>query len=133
MQRPSPQKQFSSWKFWLLICLWVTVASGFPLQAAETNVYAGGVGAQPAVFTLTWHDDGTISGIYYCPGGSGKVYALRGSNPREGGIVLKEYTNGQATATCVLTKSLEKGKIVWRGVMCNHDGRNKGMFFYRGQ
>lgn len=99
--------------------------------ADETNTYVGGVGNQQAVFTLTWKDNGTVSGTYYCPGGSGKVYILRGSNPKEGELVLQEYTKGVHTASCYLTKSTEKGKIVWRGAMHNNDGRDKAMFFYR--
>lgn len=117
---------------WLLLSCLATFGFGSLLSAAETNAYVGGVGNQSAVFTLTWHDSGAVSGSYYCPGGSGRVYALRGTNPRQGELHLTEYTNGTATATCVLTKSIEKGVIVWRGVMYNHDGRNKGMYFYRG-
>jgi hypothetical protein len=102
-------------------------------QAAETHGYVGAVGNQAAVFKLTWDVDGSLNGSYFCPGGSGKVYTLVGSNQREGEIILKEFTPGkvQATATCKLTKNIENGKIVWRGVMVNHDGRIKDMFFYR--
>lgn len=99
--------------------------------ADETNSYVGGVGNQQAVFTLTWKDNGSVTGSYYCPGGSGNVYILRGSNPKAGELVLQEYTKGVHTASCYLTKSTEKGKIVWRGVMHNNDGRDKAMFFYR--
>ena len=101
--------------------------------ADETNLYEGMVGAQRAVFTLTWNADGKVNGTYHCPGGSGKVYVLRGSNPDQGELVLNEYTSGTHTATCYLTKSNEQGNIVWRGVMHNNDGRDKAMFFYRGQ
>ena len=102
-------------------------------RAAETHGYIGAVGNQAAVFKLTWEVDGSLVGSYFCPGGSGKVYTLVGSNQREGEIILKEFTPGkvQATATCKLTKKIEDGKIVWRGVMVNHDGRIKNMFFYR--
>lgn len=119
--------------FRLLIGLLAILGMSSLVQAAETNSYVGGVGNQGAVFSLTWHDNGTVSGSYFCPGGSGRVYALRGTNHRQGELLLTEYTNGKSTATCVLTKSIENGKIVWRGVMYNHDGRNKGMYFYRGK
>jgi hypothetical protein len=106
---------------------------GSMAQAAETHAYVGAVGNQAAVFKLTWEVDGSLVGSYFCPGGSGKVYTLVGSNQREGEIILKEFTPGkvQATATCKLNKKIEDGKIVWRGVMVNHDGRIKNMFFYR--
>ncbi|MBC8126057.1 MAG: hypothetical protein H8M99_02765 [Gloeobacteraceae cyanobacterium ES-bin-144] len=83
------------------------------------------------VLSLTWHDDGSVGGSYYCPGGSGRVYSVRGYNPRQGELLLMEYTDGIATATCSLRKSIENGLVVWRGVMRNHDGRNKAMYFYR--
>jgi hypothetical protein len=117
----------------LFFAAFVFLGIGSLSQAAETNGYVGGVGNQAAVFSLTWHDDGSVSGSYFCPGGSGRVYALRGTNHRKGELLLTEFTNGKSSATCVLTKSVENGKIVWRGVMYNHDGRNKGMFFYRGK
>jgi hypothetical protein len=111
----------------------VFVSFGFitTLTAAETNGYVGAVGEQKMILSLTWHDDGTVGGNYYCPGGSGRVYALRGSNPREGELVLTEYTEGKASAICRFKKSIENGVIVWRGVMSNFDGRIKGMYFYR--
>ncbi len=116
----------------LSLMVWL-VGTGALAQAEETHGYVGAVGEQAAVFKLTWHDDGGLSGSYFCPGGSGKVYQLVGSNQVAGEIILKEYTPGQAraTATCKLVKNIEKGKIVWRGVMQNHDGRTKTMFFYR--
>lgn len=110
-----------------------TVGIGSLLSAAETNGYVGAVGEQRMILSLTWHDDGTVGGSYYCPGGSGRIYILRGSNPRQGELVLKEYTEGKATAICRFKKSIENGAIVWRGVMSNFDGRNKPIYFYRGK
>jgi hypothetical protein len=106
---------------------------GTMVQAEETHAYVGAVGEQAAVFKLSWEVDGSVFGSYFCPGGSGKVYTLVGSNAREGELILKEFTPGKvlATATCKLTKRIENGKIVWRGIMQNHDGRTKSMFFYR--
>ena len=115
-----------------LCALLVSCGFGYWLNAAETNGYVGAVGEQKMILSLTWHDDGTVGGNYYCPGGSGKIYALRGSNPRQGELVLTEYTDGKATAICRFKKSVENGAIVWRGVMSNFDGRVKGMYFYRG-
>lgn len=118
---------------WLLIGIFAMFGFTSLVQSAETHSYAGAVGDQAAVFKLTWEVDGSLVGSYFCPGGSGKVYTLVGSNQREGEIILKEFTPGkvQATATCKLTKNMENGKIVWRGVMVNHDGRIKNMYFYR--
>ena len=125
--------KFSASSFrWLLLGFLATVGFGSFAKAAETNGYIGAVGDQKMILSLTWHDDGRVSGNYYCPGGSGRIYAMRGSNPRQGELLLTEYADGKPTATCVLKKSIENGVIVWRGVMYNHDGRNKGMFFYRG-
>lgn len=116
----------------LSLLIWL-VANGTMVQAAETHAYVGAVGEQAAVFKLSWEVDGSVFGSYFCPGGSGKVYTLVGSNAREGELILKEFTPGKvlATATCKLTKRIENGKIVWRGIMQNHDGRTKSMFFYR--
>lgn len=117
----------------LLVCFLPMLGFIVPLSAAETNGYVGAVGEQKMILSLTWHDDGSVGGSYYCPGGSGRIYKLRGSNPRHGELLLTEYTDGVASATCALKKSVENGVIVWRGVMYNHDGRTKGMFFYRGK
>ena len=116
-----------------MLAMVLMLGFGSMARAAETHGYIGAVGNQAAVFKLTWEVDGSLVGSYFCPGGSGKVYTLVGSNQREGEIILKEFTPGkvQATATCKLTKKIEDGKIVWRGVMVNHDGRIKNMFFYR--
>jgi hypothetical protein len=118
---------------WHSMMLAILLGFGSMAHAEQTHAYVGAVGSQAAVFKLTWHDDGGLSGNYFCPGGSGKVYQLVGSNQVAGEIVLKEFSPGivRATATCTLHKKIEDGKIVWRGVMVNHDGRVKTMFFYR--
>ena len=74
-----------------------------------------------------------MSGTYFCPEGSGRVYQLVGSNRFQGEIILREFVMGRstATATCNLYKKIENGRVVWRGVMVNHDGRVKSMHFYR--
>jgi tetratricopeptide (TPR) repeat protein len=103
----------------------------FFLRADETNNYAGEVGGQKLVLTLTWHDNRDVSGSYYCPGGRNRVYVLRGTNPHEGELLLTEYTEGSATASIKLLKYIEGASIVWRGMMYNYDGRNKSMSFQR--
>jgi hypothetical protein len=121
-----------SLRYYMLVTTLMLVFSSMA-RAEETHSYVGAVGSQAAVFKLAWYEDGGLSGSYFCPGGSGKVYSLVGSNQVAGEIILKEYTPGRAkaTATCKLKKNIENGKIVWRGVMVNHDGRTKEMFFYR--
>ena len=87
----------------VLVCLCGLLATfgfGSLLAAAETNGYVGAVGEQKMILSLTWHDDGIEGGNYYCPSGSGKIYALCGSDPREGELVLTKYSNGKATAIC---------------------------------
>ena len=87
----------------VLVCLCGLLATfgfGSLLTAAETNGYVGAVGEQKMILSLTWHDDGIEGGNYYCPSGSGKIYALCGSDPREGDLVLTKYSNGKATAIC---------------------------------
>lgn len=111
-----------------LICAW---AMHWPLCAEETNHYVGEVGGQKLSLTLTWHDNGAVSGSYYCPGGRNRVYMLHGTNPRQGELLLTEYTEGSATASIKASKNMEGGFIVWRGMMYNYDGRNKPMHFYR--
>ena len=121
-------------KFWKqLSCLMMLLGFSVSALADETNGYVGKIGQQNAEFTLTWNASGKVNGTYHCPGGSGRVYVLRGSNPKEGELVLHEYTNGVHSATCYLTKSTEQGKVVWRGVMHNNDGRDKAIYFYRGK
>lgn len=116
-----------------IVLLVLLLLGGFPARAEQSHAYRGAIGSQVAIFKLTWHDDNGLSGSYYCPGGSGKVYQLVGSNQNQGEIILSEFTPGivKATATCKLYKKIEDGKIVWRGVMVNHDGRVKTMHFYR--
>ena len=114
-----------------LFCLICALSMPFCLRADETNNYAGEVGGQKLVLTLTWHDNGAVSGSYYCPGGRNRVYMLHGTNPRQGELLLTEYTESKATASIKASKNIEGGLIVWRGMMYNYDGRNKPMHFYR--
>lgn len=83
----------------VLVCLCGLLATfgfGSLLTAAETNGYVGAVGEQKMILSLTWHDDGIEGGNYYCPSGSGKIYALCGSDPREGGIGAYEIFQWQS-------------------------------------
>src|SRR5690606_13527668 len=84
-----------------------------------------------AVFSIDWHDDGSVSGTYHYPQRPGVTYTLRGSNPREGELFLEEYTGRELTARCLLRKRVEGGIIEWQGTMTNTDGRRLPMSFAR--
>jgi hypothetical protein len=93
--------------------------------------YRGRVGNLAASFSLDWHDDGTVSGTYSYPDRPGTTYRLVGVNPREGILMLEEFTGDRKTARCELTKRLTGDKIVWAGKMFNTDGRVFRMSFRR--
>lgn len=93
--------------------------------------YSGKVGKLEAVFSLDWHEDGRVSGRYSYPSRPGVSYTLEGTNPAEGELYLAEYTGKRLTARCQLSKRLEKGRIVWEGMMANTDGRRFPMAFSR--
>ncbi len=92
--------------------------------ATTSAVYEGNVGRLPASFTLRWHGDDSVSGVYLYPTrDSGKGYALRGLNTRAGELFLEEFTRGELTARIYLFKRLTDSRIVWEGQMQNTDGR----------
>ena len=102
------------------------------------TVYGGKVGKLDAIFFIEWTGTGNpIDGYYYYPSrGREKKYFLKGSNPKEGVLMLREYSvddNGKLSksATCRLTKRLTKNRVVWEGKMNNTDGRVLEMNFSR--
>lgn len=103
----------------------------------SVSIYGGYVGKARAIFAIEWTGTGNpVSGWYYYVSRPKTVYTLTGSNPKDGVILLAEYTpqpNGKAiaTANCTLTKSITKGRITWEGVMNNTDGRTLRMSFSR--
>lgn len=107
----------------LLVCFTI-----LPVTGAD---YRGKVGKLEAVFSLEWHDDGSVSGAYGYPAKPGTIYGLAGSNPAEGELYLEEYTGDVLTAQCSLKKTVTNGAIVWRGEMHNTDGRVLEMEFTR--
>lgn len=107
----------------LLFCITI-----LPVTGAD---YRGKVGKLEAVFSLEWHDDGSVSGAYAYPSKPGTVYGLAGSNPAEGELYLEEYTGDTLTARCFLKKNVTNGAIIWRGEMNNTDGRVLEMEFAR--
>lgn len=98
-------------------------ASAALLVSAVAGDYRGNVGSLEAVFSLEWHDDGKVTGLYSYPSRPGVTYRLVGENPREGFLVLDEFTGNERTARCELTKTITGGEIVWAGTMVNADGR----------
>lgn len=91
--------------------------------AADAGEYRGKVGKLPAVFSLDWSADGTVTGTYSHPSRPGKTYRLQGNNAEAGKLYLEEYTGQTLTARCHLTKKLTEGAVVWSGEMRNTDGR----------
>jgi hypothetical protein len=90
-------------------------------------VYGGTVGKLDAIFSL--EIAATVDGHYYYPSrGKEKTYILKGTNPKDGVLVLQEYTvaaNGDRvlSANCRLTKRVTESRIIWEGTMTNTDGR----------
>jgi hypothetical protein len=95
------------------------------------STYTGEVGGLGAVYSLTWHDDGSVTGSYHYPARSGTVYTLKGNNRTKGKLYLEEFTNGTLSARCSLAKSITNNRIVWSGVMKNTDGRQFQMSLSR--
>jgi hypothetical protein len=110
--------------FWIVLACSVNLSSG----AAD---YVGKVGKLEAVFSLEWHEDGSVSGAYGYPAKPTTIYGLAGSNPAEGELYLEEYTGETLTARCYLKKIVTDGAIVWSGEMHNSDGRVLPMAFAR--
>lgn len=102
------------------------------------QIYGGKVGKLPALFFIEWAG-GNVYGHYYHPAkGSQQTYQLEGTNPRNGVLNLKEFTQGHGgerklTARIFLTKKVVKGKIIWSGMMHNTDGRKLPVSFSRGR
>jgi hypothetical protein len=95
---------------------------------AESYGYTGKVGSKEAYLTIEWPKGSSKRAGWFISGSytvieSGKTYQLRGQNPRQGQLVLEEYTGDRRTATIRLKKSKFRGKIVWSGTMYNTDKR----------
>ena len=102
------------------------------------SVYGGKVGKLEAVFFIEFTGTGgRVDGWYYYPArGREKGYLLKGSNPKNGVLLLQEYTPKAGgppvlSANCRLTKSISGGRITWSGKMNNTDGRSLTMSFSR--
>ncbi|MCW1921190.1 YARHG domain-containing protein [Luteolibacter arcticus] len=91
---------------------------------ATASNYRGRVGKLEARFTLIWGADGQVTGEYWHPGTNPvRKFRLAGTNTTEGSLTLQEFTRGQLTATLLLTKRADRGKVIWSGTMNNVDGR----------
>ena len=112
-------------RFVLLLGLAMNLSSAFATD------YRGAVGKLEAVFSLDWHYDGSVSGVYSHPSRPGVSYTLEGSNPADGELYLEEYTGNTLSARCYLSKRVRNGAIVWSGEMRNTDGRVLPMYFSR--
>jgi hypothetical protein len=98
------------------------------LAYAESYGYTGNVGSKAAYLTIEWPKGSAKKAGWFITGKysileSDKTYQLRGQNPRQGRLILEEYTGDKRTATIRLKKSKVKGKITWSGTMRNADGR----------
>jgi hypothetical protein len=98
------------------------------LAHAESYGYTGNVGSKAAYLTIEWPKGSSKKAGWFITGNysvndTGKTYQLRGQNPRQGRLILEEYTGDKRTATIRLKKSKVKGKITWSGTMVNTDGR----------
>jgi hypothetical protein len=99
---------------------------------AFSNVYIGSVGKLKAAFSLTWKQDGNVSGVYLYPTRDmNQIYELRGTNQTAGVLELQEFTDGRLSATIALRKEVTPAWIIWRGKMSNTDGRKLEVSFQR--
>lgn len=101
-------------------------------------VYGGNIGKQDAIFFIEWTGTGNpLDGHYfYVSKGRKNSYTLTGNNPKDGVLILSEYTpdgTGKSirTADCRLTKRVTADRIIWEGTMNNTDGRVLPMKFSR--
>ena len=104
--------------------------------AASLSTYIGKVGNSEITASLTYYNNGKVSGSYSSKK-TGKRYILRGNNNVEGRLYFVEYTLNRstgeyyATADVYLYKRRVKGHIAWTGTMKNYDGRNVTMFLVK--
>ncbi len=99
-------------------------------------VYGGKVGKLDAMFALEI-DGGLVDGHYYYPTrDKNQRFKLKGTNPKDGVLVLQEFTEQKDgslvhSASCRLTKRVTDSRIYWEGTMNNTDGRSFPMHFSR--
>jgi len=101
--------------------------------------YAGKVGKLDAIFLIEWDGEpnNTLQGYYYYPSrGRDRMYRLTGTNPKQGVLLLQEYSptssGGEVlSANCRLIKRETKDRIIWEGRMDNTDGRSFSISFSR--
>lgn len=134
----------------LLFLAWLELSLGRSLEELvaheQRNVdneavvaYGGKVGKLDAVFLIEWDGEpnNTLLGYYYYPSrGRDRMYRLTGTNPKQGVLLLQEYSpttsGGEVlSANCRLTKRESKERIIWEGRMDNTDGRSLPMSFSR--
>lgn len=113
-----------------------TIAANEVADNEAVQIYGGTVGNLPAVFFIEWAG-AQVFGHYYHPSkGKEKSYQLKGTNPKQGVLVLKEFTrladgSNKLTATINLRKKIVGKKIIWSGTMNNTDGRKIPVSFSR--
>lgn len=100
-----------------------------PGNAFNSN-YVGYVGNSTIDVSLHWRADGTVTGQYKSRN-TGNTYPLKGDNTVNGFLYLDEYTNNNLSARILLVKKRISGRIVWKGLMSNTDGRQKDMSFQK--
>ena len=105
----------------------LTAAAG--QKGTTLSKYTGNVGKLPAKFELSWDAGGKVRGSYYYPTRDKKItYILIGNNSTQGKLYLEEFERIDdalhLTARCYLSKTIEKGVVIWRGTMKNTDGRS---------
>lgn len=88
-------------------------------EFGEAATFKGKVGKLPANYTLVLREDQQVEGTYRYVGRK-QLYTLKGRmDEGDGSIMLTEYTDGKATATCEL---VAEGSC-YVGRMNNTDGR----------
>ncbi|MDP0490405.1 MAG: hypothetical protein Q7Q71_05085 [Verrucomicrobiota bacterium JB023] len=104
-----------------------------PAARQSFSQFHGRVGRLEAIFSLAWHDQGSVSGSYYYPAwGKEKTYHLIGSTQPDGQLYLEEFYQSKITARCHLTQRGEGANRRWEGTMYNTDGRIFPMSFSSG-
>lgn len=89
-------------------------------EFGETAIFKGKVGKMAATYTLVLREDQQVEGSYSYAGRE-QLYTLKGRmDEGDGSIMLTEFTDGKATATCELVAE----GTCYVGQMKNTDGRS---------
>lgn len=100
----------------------------------QQNRYTGQIGGYEVVVQLDWKE-GTDSlyGSYYFLRNEREVFALKGTNYKQGQLKLRGYLEGDLVTQIGLKKNLSDSNICWEGKLLNQGGILLDMGVCRGR